>query len=110
VTPGPVPTGVGVIDATPAPLDTGTAILIRYELQPEERLVRIAEIFGTSRQAIERVNEEQGTELEPRDARAGDIIIVPVSPAMSEAEIRALPGFVEFVEPVEPIGTVEPGG
>jgi hypothetical protein len=29
---------------------------------------------------------------------------------MSEAEIRALPGFVEFVEPVEPIRTVEPGG
>jgi hypothetical protein len=96
---GPVPTAAGGIDATAAPPVTGPPILIRYELQVDERLVRIAEMFGTTRLAIERVNDELGAELEPRDARTGDIIIVPVSSTMSEAEIQALPGFVEFVEP-----------
>ena len=96
--PQPTLGGDGTV-ATPVPQDTRPPILIRYELQEDERLMSIAETFGTTRLAISRVNEEMGNEEDPRDARVGDVIFVPVSPDMTEAEIEAFPGFLEFVEP-----------
>jgi hypothetical protein len=76
----------------------GEPILIRYEVQPEERLQKIADTFGTTRAAIVRVNTDFGDEGNARDARPGDEIVVPVSPEMTEAQIMAVPGFIEFVD------------
>jgi hypothetical protein len=83
---------------TAAPVVTGPPILIRYEVQAGERLLKIAETFGTTRPAIVQANTVPGEEENPRDARPGDIIVVPVSPDMTEQQIMAVPGFVEFVE------------
>jgi hypothetical protein len=78
-----------------------TPILIRYEVQEGERLLKIAETFGTTRTAIVRANPVSGGDDggTARDARPGDEIIVPVSPEMSRDEIAAVPGFLGFVEP-----------
>jgi hypothetical protein len=102
-TPAPVRTAPpqatpdGAVGTAP-PVVVGEPILIRYEVQPEERLQKIADTFGTTRAAIVRANSDFGDEGNPRDARPGDEIVVPVSPAMSEAEIMAVPGFIEFVD------------
>ena len=67
----PQPTiGDGGVIATPVPVDTGPPILIRYELQEGERLIRIAEMFGTTRQAIDRANEEAGEQIHATPVQA----------------------------------------
>jgi hypothetical protein len=80
------------------PVDTRPPILIRYEVQPGERLLKIATTFGTTLRAIVRANPDFGDEGNPRDARPGDELIVPVSPDMTQEQIMAVEGFVEFVE------------
>ena len=84
---------------TEGPVDAGSAVLIRYEVQGSERLQKIATTFGTTLRAIVQANPDFGDEGNARDARAGDILIVPVASTMAEQEIMAVKGFVEFVEP-----------
>jgi hypothetical protein len=74
----------------------GEPLLIRYEVQEGEALVRIAETFGTSRNRILAANEGM-RERDPY-TEAGDIIIVPVSATMTTEEIEAQPGFVGYIE------------
>jgi hypothetical protein len=103
-TPAPVRTAApqasfdGVVVTEP-PASAGQPIMIRYEVQPEERLQKISDTFGTTIRAIVRANPDFGDEGNPRDARPGDEIFVPVSPQMTEDEIMAVPGFIEFVQP-----------
>jgi hypothetical protein len=97
-TAAPVPTTDGAVTGSAAPVDTRPPILIRYEVQPDERLAKISETFGTTIRAITRANPDFGEEGNARDARPGDILIVPVSPDMTEEEIMDVPGFQEFVE------------
>ena len=47
---------------TAAPVVTGPPILIRYEVQAGERLLKIAETFGTTRPAIVQANTVPGEE------------------------------------------------
>lgn len=69
---------------------------IEYEVQEDEALIAIAEAFGTSRREILLANPaiaEQKPYTEP-----GDIIIVPVSPDMTPADIEAVPGFIRYLD------------
>jgi hypothetical protein len=69
---------------------------IEYEVQEDEALIAIAEAFGTSRREILLANPaiaEKKPYTEP-----GDIIIVPVSPDMTPADIEAVPGFIRYLE------------
>jgi hypothetical protein len=69
---------------------------IEYEVQEDEALIAIAEAFGTSRRAILLANP--GIAEQKPYTQAGDIIIVPVSPDMTPADIEAVPGFVRYLE------------
>jgi hypothetical protein len=104
----PPPTALPTPDATPAPASEppaasspagDAAILVRYEVQEDEGLLRIAETFGTTRARILDANEGM-REREPGEpyAEPGQTIIVPVSPDMSAEQIEEQPGFVEYVE------------
>jgi hypothetical protein len=94
----PEPSIEGGALGTDAPVGSGAPILIRYEVQPDERLQKISETFGTSIRAITRANPDFGEDGNARDARTGDVLIVPVSPEMTEQAIMDVPGFLEFVE------------
>ena len=99
-TPAPVPTSTPTArpTATPeGPQVTRVArdpILIRYQLQEGERVLRVAEKWGTSRLAIVQANPDG----DPREARAGDVILVPVPPGTPADAIEATPGFLGYVE------------
>ena len=91
-------TGTIVPIATPAPTAAPALpeILIQYEVQADERLIRIANRFGTRRQDIYRVNKD--LDAEAPKVEVGQIVLVPVSGEMSRRDIRAVPGFVAFVD------------
>jgi hypothetical protein len=86
--------------ATDAPPGEPAAVLIEYEVQEGEALVKIAEAFGTTRARILAANEALEPPMRDRDpyTEVGDIIFVPVSPEMSPDEIEAQPGFQGYVE------------
>lgn len=99
VTPGPVvtlsPTTAPAASPGEAPETTAPAspILIRYQLQEGERLVRVAEKWGTTRFALVQANSAAD---DPREARAGDVIIVPVPAGTPADQIEATPGFLGY--------------
>ena len=69
---------------------------IEYEVQEGEALIAIAATFGTSRREILLANPEiaeQRPYTEP-----GDLIIVPVAPDMAASDVKAVPGFVRYLE------------
>lgn len=84
--------------ASGAPSDA--PVLIEYEVQEGEALVRIAETFGTTRARILAANDVLEPPMRDRDpyTEAGDIIFVPVSPEMSADDIEAQPGFQGYAE------------
>lgn len=109
-----VPPSAAVVTRAPATAATNTAqpaspatgaqatepppagMRIQYEVQADEALIAIAESFGTSRREILAANPgmaEQRPYTQP-----GDVIIVPVAPEMSRADIEAVPGFIGYVE------------
>jgi hypothetical protein len=101
VTPPPVATSVPVATVGPVaspdgPLASAPArarVLIRYQLQEGERLVRVAEKWGTTRFAIVQANSDGD---DPREARTDDVIIVPVPADMPADQIEATPGFLGY--------------
>ncbi len=84
-------------DATPAPSAEAVEDLreIEYEVQEGEKLLKIAETFGVTRRRILRANE--GMEEQEPYVAPGDIITVPVSSEMTEAEIMDVEGVQGFV-------------
>jgi len=99
------PTDAPITVASPAPSSpsapasepaASAVILIDYEVQEGEALIRIAETFGTTRARILDANEG----MRDRDpfTEVGDVIIVPVSPSMAREDIEAQPGFEGYVE------------
>jgi hypothetical protein len=92
-TPKPTPEAETKPEATPieseAPQDPGIVIL--YEVQEGERLLKIAETFGVTRKRVIKANE--GMEDKQPYVAPGDIIIVPVSSEMTIDEIEAVPGY-----------------
>lgn len=69
---------------------------IEYEVQEDEALIAIAEAFGTSRREILLANP--AIAQQKPYTKPGDIIIVPVSPDMTPADIEAVPGFIRYLE------------
>lgn len=98
VTPTPTPDPVvgSSPAATVAPSVAAGPILIRYEVQPGERLERIGERFGIRRRRILRANP--GLQDSQPLVETGQLILVPVPATMPLEDITSEPGFVEFVE------------
>jgi hypothetical protein len=102
------PTGVPSAPAEPTPEPTSGASLapsevpaidgprIEYEVQEGEALIAIAATFGTSRREILLANPEMA-EQRPY-TEPGDLIIVPVAPDMAASDVKAVPGFVRYLE------------
>lgn len=94
VTPVPTPaseTGEGpAVDATTPP-ESGD-LLVLYQVQEGEALLKIAETFGVTRRSILKANE--GMQDSKPYVQAGDIIVVPVSPELSIEQIEeTIPGY-----------------
>ncbi len=98
--PQPTPTpaltaGAGEVDpdattpATEAPQSEDVAIL--YEVQEDEKLLAIAERFGTTRRNIIRANE--GMEDKRPYVETGDLIVVLISSEMTVEELEDIPGY-----------------
>jgi LysM repeat protein len=89
----------GTSDGPASVAPVGAPVLIEYEVQEGEALQKIAQTFGTTRGAILDTNEGM-RDREPGEpyVQPGDIIIVPVSEAMSPEDIEAQPGFRDYVE------------
>jgi LysM repeat protein len=95
--PTPAPESTPAPDTTPGVTTEPTAaLLIRYEVQEGEALIKIGKAFGTSRTAILEANEGM-QDLSPFVA-TGDVIVVPVSTEMTPEELEGVPGFVAYVE------------
>ncbi|MFV2064351.1 MAG: hypothetical protein ACC726_12685 [Chloroflexota bacterium] len=101
--PTPKPTPEPTPQPTLAPGASPTAvvaqepvIVVRYQVQEGEALLKIAEAFGVTRRSIRRANE--GMVDRTPFVSTDDIILVPVSPDIATEDIEALPGFIEFVE------------
>lgn len=94
--PTPGPTADPTVTLAPTEAPQPARILIEYEVQPDERLVLIAEKFGIRRQAIFRANE--GMEDASPSVETGQTILVPASGEMSREDIAAVEGFVAFVD------------
>ena len=95
--PTPAPTtapGATAANATAAPAVTASEV--RYEVQENEALAKIAAAFGTTRKAILRANE--GMSDKTPFVVPGDIIVVPISRNLSADDISAVPGFIDFVD------------
>ena len=88
-TPTPEATADELVDATAAP--EGEALLILYEVQEGEALLKIADAFGTTRRDILLANE--GMQDSKPYVQTGQVIIVPVSPGLSIEEIESVPGY-----------------
>jgi hypothetical protein len=78
-------------------LPGGTAVVIEYRVQEGEALVKIAETFGTTRGRI--LDANPGMRDRDPYTEPDMIIVVPVSAAMSAADIESRPGFVGYVDP-----------
>jgi LysM repeat protein len=88
-TPEPDPDRTDAPEATPAPEADEREVL--YEVQVDEKLLRIAEAFGVSRRRIIRANEGMA-DKQPYVA-PGQVIVVPVPASMSIEELEAIPGY-----------------
>jgi hypothetical protein len=107
LTPTPEPTPDPTPEPTTTPDDDGdepgttdlpasAALVIRYEVQEDERLLKIADKFSTTRQTILRANE--GMEDRQPYVEPGDEIIVPVGTAMTIEEVEAISGYLGLAE------------
>jgi len=103
-TPSPTPKAAATPKPTPKPdeVDPGATsdasetpqadgLRIYFEVQEDEKLVRIAELFGVKRKDIIAANE--GMADKSPFVQPGDIIIVPVSSEMTIEEIEDVPGY-----------------
>jgi len=88
-TPAAEATDGAPVDATQPPQTS--QLLILYQVQEGEALLKIAETFGVTRRSILMANE--GMEDSQPYVEAGKIIVVPVSPELSIEEVEVIPGF-----------------
>lgn len=96
----PTPAGTVTPDASAVAPDVAAGnapVLIEYEVQEGEALVKIAETFGTTRNQI--LNANAGMRERDPYTEPGMTILVPASAALGTEEIEAQPGFVGYVDP-----------
>jgi hypothetical protein len=81
-------------DATPAEGDNaeGDTIVILYEIQPDEALLKVSETFGVSRNRLRRVNPGL-EELTPAEL-PGTTIEIPIIGEMTLEEAAQLDGYL----------------
>jgi hypothetical protein len=80
-------------DATPAPTDEAEvpALIVLYEIQEGEALLKVSQTFGVTRNRIRKANPGL-EEIAPADL-PGTVIEIPLPAEMTIEEVEVLPGY-----------------